>query len=64
MIRDDLRAALLRRGAREPTVDEYLAALEACDRQRFAPVGAEIEERKTFLARAESALSALAGELR
>ncbi|MDE2663692.1 MAG: BatD family protein [Gemmatimonadota bacterium] len=64
MIRDDLRAALLRRGAREPAVEEYFAVLEACDRQRFAPVGAEIEERKAFLARAESVLSALAGELR
>ncbi len=64
MIRDDLRAALLRRGAREPTVHEYFAALEACDRQRYAPVGAEIEERRAFLARAESVLSAIAGELR
>lgn len=64
MIRDDLRAALLRRGAREPTVEEYFAALEACDRQRFAPVGAEVEERRAFLARAESVLSSLAGELR
>ncbi|MCY3698072.1 MAG: BatD family protein [Gemmatimonadetes bacterium] len=64
MIRDDLRAALLRRAAREPIVEEYFAVLEACDRQRFAPVGAEIEERKAFLARAESVLSALAGELR
>ena len=63
IIRDDLRPALAGRGARDATVDEFLEVLEACDRQRFAPVGAEIDERRAFLARAESVLSALAREI-
>ena len=59
IIRDELRPALAGRGARDATVDQFLEVLDACDRQRFAPVGAEIEERRAFLARAESVLSAL-----
>ena len=63
IIRDELRPALAARGARAAAVEEFLAVLEACDRQRFAPVGAEIEERRAFLARAEAVLSALAREI-
>ena len=63
IIRDELLPALAARGAHPSTVDEFLAVLEACDRQRFAPVAAEIEERRAFLARAEAVLSALAREI-
>lgn len=63
IIRDDLRPALVARGASDTTVEAFLAVLEACDRQRFAPTNAQVEERRAFLARAESALSALAGEI-
>ena len=63
IIRDELLPALDARGAHPGTVDEFFAVLEACDRQRFAPVDAEIEERRAFLARAEAVLSALAREI-
>ena len=62
-IREELGAALARRGASEGTIGEYMDCLAVCDRQRFAPVEAELEERHAFLKRAESALSTLAGEL-
>lgn len=63
IIRDELRAGLARRGAADATIEEYLEVLGTCDRQRFAPTGAEVEERRAFLRRAEAVLAALGREL-
>jgi len=63
-LREDLRAALADRGVSAATIEEYLDCLDLCDRQRFAPVEAEVQERHAFLKRAERVLAALARELK
>jgi hypothetical protein len=60
----ELRVSLVKRGASTEAASDFLACLEQCDRQRFAPVGAELEERVQFLARAGAAMTTLDGELR
>jgi hypothetical protein len=63
MIRDDVRPALKGKGASEATISEYLACVDACDRQRFSPAASDHAERRAFLRRVESAMADLAGGL-
>jgi len=64
LIRETARSALMERGASEDLVGEYLSCLEICDRQRFAPVDASLDEMQSLLGRAERAMADLAGGLR
>ena len=57
MIRGEVRDRLRAMGIDTETALEYLGCLEECDRQRFAPPGSTVEERRTFLGRVESAMS-------
>ena len=68
IMRDDVRARLVARGATEAAVDAYLDCLEDCDRWRFSPTEtpAAPEPNQTTedvmqqtLTRAEEALTAL-----
>jgi hypothetical protein len=60
----ELRVSLAGRGVSTESASDFLACLEQCDRQRFAPAGAEIEERIQFLERAGAAMTMLDGALR
>ena len=60
----ELRVSLAERGASTEAASDFLACLEQCDRQRFAPVAAELEQRVQFLDRAGAAMTVLDGELR
>jgi hypothetical protein len=60
----DLSAGLKGHGASESTVTEVMGCLDHCDRQRFAPPDADIEEQARFLARASAAMTALDREVR
>jgi hypothetical protein len=60
----ELRVRLAGRGVSTESASDFLACLEQCDRQRFAPAGAEIEERIQFLERAGAAMTMLDGALR
>jgi hypothetical protein len=60
----ELRVSLAERGASTESASEFLACLEQCDRQRFAPVAAELEQRVQFLDQAGAAMTALDRELR
>ena len=63
MIRDEVRERLEALGIGAEAADPYLACLEECDRQRFAPPTASPEHRARFLKRAESAMADMAGQL-
>ena len=52
------------RGASTEAASDFLSCLEQCDRHRFAPVGADVEERVQFLEQASAAMIALDGEIR
>ena len=60
----ELRVSLAERGASTEAASDFLACLEQCDRQRFAPVAAELEQRVQFLDQAGAAMTALDGDLR
>jgi len=57
--RDELAAALLRRGHREETVRRLVRLLDDCDRMRFAPGSGEAPAREAMLGRADQVLSEL-----
>lgn len=59
MIRDEVRSTLREREVADAVVDEYLACLDVCDRQRFAPSDASSDDMKEFLTRAERAMTDL-----
>jgi hypothetical protein len=52
MSRDELRAALAGVGAQAPLIDGTVAALDACDRARFAPGSITAEEASNAIDRA------------
>ena len=60
----ELRMKLAGRGASTEATSDLLECLERCDRQRFAPVGADVEERVQFLEQAGGVMTALEGEIR
>jgi hypothetical protein len=63
LIAEEARARLVARGVSEGTADEYLACLEVCDRQRFAPAESTLEEMNAFLERTAEAMTRLNEEL-
>jgi len=63
LIAEEARARLVARGVSEGTADEYLACLEVCDRQRFAPAESKMEEMDAFLERTAAAMTRLNEEL-
>jgi len=60
----ELQMNLAGRSASTEAASDFLECLERCDRQRFAPVGADVEERVQFLEQAGGAMTALDGEMR
>ena len=60
----ELRMKLAGRGASTEVAADFLHCLEQCDRQRYAPVGADVEERVQFLEQAGAVMTALGGEIR
>ena len=60
----ELRMRLVGRGVSTEVTSDFLRCLEQCDRQRYAPVGADVEERVQFLEQAGEAMTALGGEIR
>ncbi|MFV1987724.1 MAG: BatD family protein [Gemmatimonadota bacterium] len=59
MIRDDIRPALETMGASDATISEYLACVDASDRQRFSPAASDDAERRAFLDRVATAMADL-----
>jgi hypothetical protein len=57
MISADIRSRLGGKGIREGIVSEYFDCLDVCDRMRFSPSDAGEGEMKTFLDRAEKAVT-------
>jgi hypothetical protein len=60
----DLSAHLSGHGVSDPIAKEVVDCLEHCDRQRFAPATAGVEERGRFLERASNAMTSLDREIR
>ncbi len=52
------------RGVSSETAAAFVEVLEKCDRQRFAPVGADAEKREQFVERAAAVMTDLHGEVR
>lgn len=52
------------RGVSSETAAAFVEVLEKCDRQRFAPVGADAEQREQFVERAAAVMTDLHGEVR
>jgi hypothetical protein len=59
LIRDEIRTRLVSRGVAHAVVDVYLACLEDCDRQRFAPTEPDAAAMQDTLTRAGQAMSDL-----
>ncbi len=59
LMKEDVRQRLIARGVSVEALDAYLACLDECERQRFAPAEAATTEREAFLARAGDAMSRL-----
>ena len=51
------------KGVPADSINTFFSCLDACDRQRFAPSGADAEEMNAFVGRAEEAMSQLDGSL-
>lgn len=66
LVRDDIRRALGARGVAGDVVERYLACLDKCDQQRFAPPasGDDDREAEALLEEAEQAMTALGEALR
>ena len=60
----EVGARLSRRGVDAPVISETLACLEHCDRQRFAPPGADPEEKTRFLDRVAELMTRLDRSMR
>jgi hypothetical protein len=55
----ELEQGLAARGVPGGTVEEVLACLDHCDRQRFAPPGTDPQEKSRFLDRVGEGMTAL-----
>lgn len=66
LVRDDIRRTLGARGVAGDVVERYLACLDKCDRQRFAPPasGEDDGEAAVLLEEAEQAMTTLGEALR
>ena len=54
-----MRSRLLERSVPEAVADRYLGCLEACDRQRFAPISPDEAAMQEMLGRAGQAMTDL-----
>ena len=63
LIREDAGRMARGRGVSEATLERLFACLDDCDRQRFAPAGADREPPEQVLARAATLMGDLAKEL-
>ena len=63
MVREEAGRIAARRGASPETLKRLFACLDDCDRQRFAPAGAEREPPERVLERAAAIMGDLAREL-
>ena len=63
MVREEAGRIAARRGASHQTLERLFACLDDCDRQRFAPAGAEREPPERVLERAAEIMGDLAREL-
>ena len=63
LVREEAGRIAARRGAAPETLERLFACLDDCDRQRFAPAGAEREPPEGVLDRAAGIMSDLAREL-
>ncbi len=59
LMKEDVRQRLTERGVSPETLDAYLACLDECERQRFAPAETATAAREAFLARAGDAMGRL-----
>ncbi len=65
LVRDDIRRALGARGVAGDVVERYLACLDKCDQQRFAPpASGDDGEAEALLEEAEQAMTVLGEALR
>jgi hypothetical protein len=60
----ELRMKLADRGVSTEVTSDFLRCLEQCDRQRYAPVVADVDERVRFLDQAGEAMTVLGDEIR
>jgi hypothetical protein len=60
----DVTGTLKERGASEDVIREIASCLDHCDRQRFAPPGADAEEETRFLDRVAQVMTDLNREVR
>jgi len=63
LIKDDVHSQFSARGVSAEVADEYLACIDVCDRQRFAPSQPNLTEMNAFVERVERAMTDLAQEL-
>lgn len=63
LVREEAGRMAARRGASPETLERLFACLDDCDRQRFAPVGADRESPERVLERAAGIMGDLAREL-
>ncbi len=63
LVREEAGRMAARRGASPETLERLFACLDDCDRQRFAPAGAERESPERVLERAAGIMGDLAREL-
>lgn len=63
LVREEAGRIAARRGASPETLERLFACLDDCDRQRFAPAGAEREPPERVLERAAAIMGDLAREL-
>jgi len=56
MITENVQKLLRERGVKEEAVANYLDCANTCDLKRFSPAGADLNEMKDFLKRAENAI--------
>ena len=63
LVRDEIRSHLTARGLSDAVITPYLACLEDCDRQRFAPTEPNAAAMEEMLVRAGQAMTDLDGAL-
>lgn len=63
LVREEAGRMAARRGASPETLERLFACLDDCDRQRFAPAGADRESPERVLERAAGIMGDLAREL-
>ncbi len=63
LVRDEIRSHLRKRNVTQETISAVIDCLDTCDRQRFAPASADMEQMKKFLHNCGRILSRLDREI-